>query len=255
MFYDIVIAVILIIFIIVGLKKGFISLYNRLLPLVGAVVLAAMLFATVSTAAMASPVGDTAVDLTGKALSSASEHFDRKLVGTGDGIVLVGEGEDVAFADALNLPAFLINSFESLVAADTPLDGTVTLGGALFPIVAKIVLDVLSCILLFVISLIVLLLLRKALQKLVVRIKALYWLDKIIGSVAWMVVGLFVVYLLLGLIQMFSFVPSIASAAETLTEGSTFIAGWLYSENLLLALLGRFFDVELVFAAVADLFS
>jgi uncharacterized membrane protein required for colicin V production len=200
MYYDIAVIAVLIIFIIIGIKKGFISLYNRLLPLVGAVIIAAMFFSAVSAAAMNTPLGDVMTD----------------------------------FAESLD---------------------PVTLAGVAFPIVGRMLMDILAVVVLFSVSLILMLLLRKALQKAVARVKALNRADKIIGAIAWLLVGFFVVYLLLGLIQMFAFAPYIDQAAETLSGDGTLFAGRLYSDNLLLMFLGRFFNVDNLFATVAEFFS
>jgi len=261
-YYDIAVGAVLLLFFFIGLKKGFVILFNRLLALIGAVVAAGFLFKLVASAAAGTPLGGWMEGQIAAFFNSFSGIFDHSLVLSGGKLMIVNPenpAETVAFKAVMETLmgrlGFMSGTIESFVIKYASIEDGSVFAATVFPIFSLFLLEVCAWLLLFIVSLILLLLLRSGLRKASLRYKAMYWMDRIFGSLAWSAIGLFVVFLLLALLQMLSFVPYLDKAAEALSGDETYFAGILYQNNWLLVLLGGFFDYQALFKLVADNFG
>lgn len=214
---DIAVVLFLLIFAIVGFKKGFLK---GLVGLVGTVV--AFIIAILCAAPLAEFVENNFGMTTGIANS-----IESALNGVeGFNVPLTDEGLSTALSN-LGLPGFLSDMIISVVS-QLSIEGDPTIAQVVAPVIAGFLATAICGVILFIVSAILLNLFAGLLSKVFDKIPVIGAINHILGLALGLVKGLIFVYIILGVL---SLIP-VQGLQDVLAQ--TTVINWLYEMNLIM---------------------
>ncbi len=237
---DIIVAAILLIFLIIGMAKGFLK---GVLALVGTVV------SLIAAYFLAQPFIEFVDGLFNGGVVSTAQNIVSGWIGGIPGFSEPITDGNVAeqFKTALlslKIPESMAESISVAIANALNLEGVTngqTVAGILSPVLADFGLSVIAVLILFVLIRLAVYIIEKILDATLLKVGALRSLDRLLGMVFGLLQGLLIVIVLLTGVSLFLSNPD--SVVLNAIEDSTF-TNWLYINNPLPAWITANLDIE-----------
>lgn len=200
---DIVLIAIIVLFVVLGIRKGFVKTVFGLCSIVISIALALSLHPIVSNVLEQSPVND---------------FVQEQVLG------MLPEGE---VTESLALPGFL---------QDTVSEAEAKTKDAIAGGIAGVALKIISMILVFILVQLILWILSLTLN-LITKLPVIHGFNKLLGGVSGAVSGILVVYLVLGLLTFTTALDKTTAISEMVED--SLVASTMYENNLLFTALAK----------------
>ncbi len=224
---DIVLVAVIVFFVLMAAKKGFISASKNIITLILTVTLLASMQGVVLEALQNSPLGDNVKKMVSQNVTKTyeAENLPEETDTT-------DTEKSIMICEAMSLPAFLTNSIEASIREMSEIKNNVM----------EVITDTLTLLIMRIIALILLFILVRIFVFLAVKIleslfglPGLRTINKTLGAVIGIVNALLVIYIICGAVSVFTPTDKLALISETMDQ--TVLLGYLYNHNLLLSLL------------------
>lgn len=232
---DGILALLILIFAIVGCKKGLTGQIGGFLILVGSLVLAFLFYKLI--AGYVGGVGFIS-SIEGSLLSwmnGKGELFTTNMHDAGE------EGLRQALS-SVNIPGFITNTIIKMIDFDNLPDKTIA--EYMAPLMFKYICYAIAFLLIFIVSLIVLSIVIKMLKNLMEKVKVIGFLDKVIGlAIGVAKVTIFIWLVFYGL-SMLSTIPAVSDVVSNIVDNyimTSYIGKFLYENNFVVTLISKMF--------------
>jgi len=238
-FIDIIAIAVLVIYALIGAKKGFVKSIFGLLSVAIAVFIASWIGGTVGSliasisAGEGATLGSNLANTIGESLSLKGDIFNT---------VPVGGYTEGVIIDALataGIPAIIGGIIAGAMA--TALVGAVdlTLSQALAPVLSELLFSVIGFVLVFILSWVILFIVCRIIRKALETFKLLKTLDTVLGLVFGVVKGGIIICIPLTILSSLNFIPGF----NEIVANST-IVSWIADHNFIAGMLSSGFDVQ-----------
>jgi len=218
---DIAVLIIIVVFMIIGLKNGFLYSVFRLLSYILSVIFAIKFY----------PVLSSMLQKTVIYTNIKAAVVNGIIKQQSDNISTIKERTAQTIVDGLKLPSFIKDSILENVAKKD-IFGVQKILDAVGSEIAMLVINILSVILIYVIIRFVLVFAR-VIIKTIARLPVFKQLDKTGGLVLGAIEGIFIVYIICAVLILFSAFPKFASTIDSI-EGSQ-LANYFYQNNFIVS--------------------
>lgn len=224
---DIILVAVMVFFIVMSARKGFISASKNIITLILTVTLLASMQGVVLEALQNSPLGDNVKKMVSQNVTKTyeAENLPEETDTT-------DTEKSIMICEAMSLPAFLTNSIEATIHEMSEIKNNVM--EVITDSLTLLIMRIIALILLFILVRIFVFLAVKILESLF-GLPGLKTINKTLGAVIGIVNALLVIYIICGAVSLFTPTDKLAVISETLNQ--TVLLGYLYNHNLLLGLL------------------
>lgn len=274
---DVAVAVVLVLTVALGVKRGFVKTCLGLIYVLLAIVITAMATSPLTQViidgtdwsdSLQEKLEESLVEEIPNAYTQIfydeidEEHEGKELVYedsiTGERIPFAKIMEENALLDALGITSLIEPAAEELLAeqaeasdiAYDDVNNTITLIEAIVVPLTSVIVTAIVGVALFIVSLIVLKLLLWLIGQLVKRLYLVHFLDKLLGGILGLVLGLVLIFIVLTVVQLMSGLEFMSTANEYLSE--TVLTKFLMDNNLIYNLLMQNLNLEELFGSLAS---
>ncbi|MBR5809674.1 MAG: CvpA family protein [Clostridia bacterium] len=224
---DIILVAVMVFFVMMSAKKGFISASKNIITLILTVTLLASMQGVVLEALQNSPLGDNVKKMVSQNVTKTyqAENLPEETDTT-------DTEKSIMICQAMSLPAFLTNSIEATIYEMSEIKNNVM--EVITDSLTLLIMRIIALILLFILVRIFVFLAVKILESLF-GLPGLKTINKTLGAVIGIVNALLVIYIICGAVSVFTPTDKLAVISETINQ--TVLLGYFYNHNLLLGLL------------------
>ena len=224
---DIVLVAVIVLFVVLSAKKGFISASKNIITLILTVTLLASMQGVVLEALQNSPLGDNVKKMVSQNVTKTyqAENLPEETDTT-------DTEKSIMICEAMSLPKFLSNSIEASIREMSEIRNNVM----------EVITDALTLLIMRIIALLLLFILVRIFVFLAVKIleslfglPGLKGINKSLGAVIGIVNALLVIYIICGAVSVFTPTDKLALISSTMDQ--TYLLSYFYNHNLLLGLL------------------
>ena len=229
---DVALILVFLIFMVVGIKKGFLGLLVGFLGLFMIFIISFLLYKPVSSLLAASPLNGTLTDMYDGMVLNWISGMDESVKTFVDVPVneLTNEQISAVLAE-LKLPGFILSSISNLInsalSGSSAAETSLTLKAIIVNGMENMTLSAIAWILMFIISSIVMFILRRFV-KVFNKIPVIGGINMLLGAVLNLIIGFLMVSIVTGLFVLIS--PSMPASVIDYVNNTT-ILGWFYNSN------------------------
>lgn len=224
---DIVLIAVIIFFVLLSAKKGFISASKNIITLILTVTLLASMQGVVLDALQKSPLGDNVKKMVSQNVTKTYEA--ENLPEAAD---TTDTEKSIMICEAMSLPAFLSNSIEASIREMSEVKNNVM--EVITDSLTQLIMRIIALILLFVLVRVFVFLAVKLLESLF-GLPGLKTINKTLGAAIGIINALLVIYIISGAVSLF--MPADKLSIINAAIDQTMLLRYLYNNNLLLTLL------------------
>lgn len=224
---DIILIAVVVLFVLLAAKKGFIASSKNIITLLLTVTLLASMQGVMLEALQNSPLGDNI-----KKMVSENVTKTYKAENLPEATDTTDTEKSVMICEAMSLPTFLSDSIEQSIREMSEIKNNVM--EVITDALTLLIMRVIAMLLLFILVRIFVFLAVKLLDSLF-KLPGLNAINKSLGAVIGIVNAFLVIYIICGAISIFAPADKLALISQTMDQ--TFLLGYLYNHNLLLGLL------------------
>ncbi len=224
---DIVLIAVIVFFVMMSAKKGFISASKNIITLILTVTLLASMQGVVLEALQNSPLGDNVKKMVSQNVTKTYQAENLP-----EGTDTTDTEKSIMICEAMSLPTFLSNSIEASIREMSEIKNNVM----------EVITDSLTLLIMRIIALILLFILVRVFVFLAVKIleslfglPGLKTINKTLGAVIGIVNAFLVIYIICGLVSVFTPTDKLAIVSQAIDQ--TMLLKYVYNHNLLLGLL------------------
>ena len=224
---DIVLVAVIIFFVLMSAKKGFISASKNIITLILTVTLLASMQGVFLDALQNSPLGDNVKKMVSQNVTKTyeAENLPEETDTT-------DTEKSIMICEAMSLPAFMTNSIEASIREMSEIKNNVM--EVITDAITLLIMRIIALILLFILVRIFVFLAVKILESLF-KLPGLNAVNKTLGAVIGVINALLVIYIICGAVSVFAPTDKLSLISEVMDQ--TILIGYLYNHNLLLSLL------------------
>ncbi len=224
---DIILVAIIVFFVLMSAKKGFISASKNIITLILTVTLLASMQGVMLEALQNSPLGDNIKKMVSQNVTKTyeAENLPEETDTT-------DTEKSIMICQAMSLPTFLTNSIEASIREMSEIKNNVM--EVITDSLTLLIMRIIALLLLFILVRIFVFLAVKLLESLF-QLPGLKTINKSLGAVIGIVNAFLVIYIIFGAVSVFTPTDKLAIISQTIDQ--TILVGYLYNHNLLLSLL------------------
>ena len=224
---DIALVAVVIFFILMSAKKGFISASKNIITLILTVTLLASMQGVVLEALQNSPLGDNVKKMVSENVTKTYEAENLP-----EGTDTTDTEKSIMICEAMSLPTFLSNSIEASIREMSEIKNNVM--EVITDTLTLLIMRIIALLLLFILVRIFVFLAVKILESLF-ELPGLKTINKTLGATIGIINALLVVYIICGAVSVFTPTDKLALVSGTIEQ--TMLLKYVYNHNLLLSLL------------------
>lgn len=224
---DIILVAVIVFFVSMSVKKGFISASKNIITLILTVTLLASMQGVVLEALQNSPLGDNVKKMVSQNITKTYEA--ENLPEEAD---TTDTEKSIMICEAMSLPTFLSDSIEETIRGMSEIKNNVM--EVITDSITLLIMRIIALLLLFILVRIFVFLAVKLLESLF-QLPGLKTINKSLGAVIGIINAFLVIYIICGAVSVFAPTDKLVLISETLDQ--TILLGYLYNHNLLLGLL------------------
>lgn len=223
---DIVLVAVVIFFISLSAKKGFISASKNIITLILTVTLLASMQGVVLEALQNSPLGDNIKQMVSRNVTKTYEAENLP-----EGTDTTDTEKSIMICQAMSLPTFLSDSIEESIRGMSEIKNNVM--EVITDSLTLLIMRIVALLLLFILVRVFVFLAVKLLESLF-GLPGLRTINKTLGAAVGIVNAFLVIYIICGAVSLFA--PSDKLSVISATIDQTMLLKYLYNNNLLLSL-------------------
>ena len=223
---DIVLIAVMIFFVIMSAKKGFISASKNIITLILTVTLLASMQGVMLDALQKSPLGDNIKEMVSKNVTKTYQAENLP-----EGADTTDTEKSIMICEAMSLPTFLADSIAESIRGMSEIKNNVM--EVITDSLTMLIMRIIALLLLFVLVRIFVFLAVKLLESLF-GLPGLKTINKTLGAAIGVVNAFLSVYIICGLVSLF--VPTDKLSIVSAAIDQTMLLKYLYNNNLLLSL-------------------
>lgn len=223
---DIILVAVIIFFVLMSAKKGFISASKNIITLILTVTLLASMQSVVLESLQKSPLGDNIKEMVSKNVTKTYQAENLP-----EGADTTDTEKALMICESMSLPTFLANSIEESIRGMSEIKNNVM--EVITDSLTNLIMRIIALILLFILVRIFVFLAVKLLESLF-GLPGLKTINKTLGAAIGVINALLAIYIICGLVSLF--VPTDKLSLVSAAIDQTMLLKHFYNNNLLLSL-------------------